>query len=135
MPHGSVREAWLARLYIHLGNPLELERIAWVPLVVIGWALADEVVWRAWVQPKLVERFGPIRGVLLTTLAYGVQTLPSAYYLSDPSAGYNQLLLLLALTTGLAWGYITQLNGRVVPALISHAVLVYFVVLEYRPGL
>lgn len=135
MPHGSIREAWLARLYIHLGDPLLLERIRWVPLVILGWALSEEVVWRAWVQPKIVERLGPTRGVLLTALAYSAQALPVAYHLRDPSAGYNPLVILLALGTGLVWGYITQLSGRITPALVSHATLAYFTILEFRPGL
>jgi membrane protease YdiL (CAAX protease family) len=135
MPHGSVREAWLARLYIHLGDPTLLERIWWVPLVVIGAALSDEVVWRAWLQPKVIERFGPTRGVIFTAAAYAAQALPVAYFLNDPIAGYNPLLVLLGLVTGLAWGYLTQLSGRATPALISHATLAYFIVLEFRPAL
>jgi len=135
MPHGSIREAWLARFYIHLGDPLVLERIRWVPVVLVGWALSEEILWRAWVQPKFVERFGASRGVLLTALAYCVPAVPVAYHLSDPVAGYNPIVVLLALGTGLAWGYITQLYGRVAPALISHTLLVYFTVLEFRPGL
>jgi membrane protease YdiL (CAAX protease family) len=136
MPRGSIREAWLARLYIHLGDPVELGRIWWVPLVVVGWALSEEVVWRAWVQPKVIERFGPLRGILITALAYGVQALPVGFNLSDPYAGYNNMVVLLTLGVGLTWGYITYLmNGRVTPSLISHAMLAYFTLLEFRPGL
>jgi membrane protease YdiL (CAAX protease family) len=135
MPHGSVREAWLARLYIHLGDPALLERIWWMPLVILGLAVSDEVVWRGYLQPRVVKRFGVPRGLVILALAYGLQAVPTAFALSDSGAGKNPLLPLFAFVTGLAWSYITHLSGRVTPAIISHAVLAYFVVLEYRPGL
>lgn len=135
MPHGSEREAWLARLYIHLGDPALLERIWWMPLIVVGSAIADEVLFRAWLQPKVIEKFGVSRGLIITAVAYAVQALPTAVALRDPVAGFNPLLVILALGTGFAWGYVTHLSQRAMPAIISHVALAYFVVLEFRPGI
>jgi membrane protease YdiL (CAAX protease family) len=135
MPHGSIREAWLARLYIQAGDPLELGRFGWVPVVILGWAISDEIIWRGWLQPLATKRFGITRGILILTAAYAVQTLPAAYHLADPSAGYNPLMPLLAACCGLCFSYITHLTGRITPSLIAHATLAYFTVLEFRPGL
>ncbi|MGC4065457.1 MAG: CPBP family intramembrane metalloprotease [Polyangiaceae bacterium] len=135
MPHGSIREAWLARLYIQAGDPLELGRVGWLPLVILGWAISDEIIWRGWLQPVVTSRFGVTRGVLVLTAAYTAQSLPSIYYLADPSAGYNPLISILAACCGLCFSYITHLAGRITPSLIAHATLAYFTILEFRPGL
>jgi membrane protease YdiL (CAAX protease family) len=136
MPHGSERTAWLARLYLQLGDPIILEQLWWVALVILCWAALDEIVWRAWVQGEVVKRLGTHRGLIVSSLAYALQTAPFAYLLRDATAGYNPLLPLLALGTGLGWAYLTELSeGRIVPAMISHATLAYFTLLQFRPGL
>jgi len=135
MPHGSIREAWLARLYIQMGDPLELEKSWWLPLVIISWAVNDELVWRTWLQGIAVKRFGNVRGIGVTTLCYAVAAIPSATLLADPTAGFNPLVVILAIAGGIAWGYVTYLTGRATPAMLSHATLAYFTILQFRPGL
>jgi len=135
MPHGSPGEAWLARLYIHLGNPLELERIGWVTFVVVMGAILDELIWRAWLQPLLVKRLGAGLGVGATALGYTLGALPSCFLLADPAAGLNPLVLIVALATGLTWGYVAHITGRVIPTMVAHTTLAYFTLLQFRPGL
>lgn len=135
MPHGSPREAWLGMLYIVLGDPLQLERVWWVPLAIIGWAVSDEVIWRTWLQSLAIKRFGTVRGVGLTAICYAIPTLPSLVLLATPAAGRNPLIWILALCCGATWGYVTTLSGRAVPAIVAHATLAYFSILQFRPGL
>ncbi|MGE5784559.1 MAG: lysostaphin resistance A-like protein [Myxococcales bacterium] len=135
MPHGSPREAWLARLYLQLGDPQLLETARWLPLALLLGPVLDEIVWRGWIQEILSEKLGPIRGLLLTSGFYAVTALPTALNLADPTVGANVLCPLLAIVGGLVWGYATHLSGRATPAMISHATFVYFSVMQFRPGL
>lgn len=136
LPHGSERTAWLARLYLHLGDPLALEKLWWLSLVILSWSVIDELVWRGWLLGSLTDRLGSRRGLAIGSVAYALQMAPLAYYLRDDTAGYNLLPPLLALGTGVAWSYLTLLSkGRIVPAMIAHATFAYFTLLQFRPGL
>jgi len=135
MPHGSPRNAWLARMYLQLGDPLVLQSTWWLPLVLIIGPMLEEVVWRGWLQQQLTARFGDVRGLLLTTGLYAITTVPTMLPLGDPSVGTNVLFPLLAISGGLVWGYATMLCGRATPAMISHAACAYFLVMQFRPGL
>lgn len=135
MPHGSPRNAWLARMYLQLGDPSALEQTWWMPLVLIVGPILDELVWRAWLQDRLSARLGSTRGLLLTTGLYALAATPTLFTLADPAVGTNVLFPLLAIVGGLVWGYATLLSGRVVPAMISHAAFTYFSVMQFRPGL
>jgi len=134
-PNQSPRQAWLARIYLQMGDPKVLEQVAWVPAAVISVAIFDELIWRGWVQSRLTNRWGPRWGVGLTAFLFTFQALPTCVTLADPVAGKNPLLLMTALVTGLIWGYVTAITGRLVPAMISHATFVYFTVMQFRPGL
>lgn len=135
MPHGSVREAWLFRMYLQLGDPLILEATWWLPLVLIVGSVLDELVWRAWIQGELVERLGAGRGFAMTTGLYALTAVPTMFTLADPRAGTNLLFPLLAMLGGSVWGYATMLTGRATPAMVSHATFVYFSIMQFRPDL
>jgi uncharacterized protein len=135
MPHGSPRVAWLARMYLQLGDPAVLQSTWWLPLVLVVGPMLDEVVWRGWVQDRLTEWLGHGRGFALTSGLYALTALPTLWTLADPSVGTNVLFPLLALVGGLTWGYTTLLSDRATPAMISHAIFAYFSVMQFRPGL
>jgi membrane protease YdiL (CAAX protease family) len=135
MPHGSPRGAWLARLYIQLGDPMLLQSTRWLPLVLIVGPIIDEIVWRGWIQDRLSERLGAVRGLLVTSGLYAVSAVPTMFTLADPQVGTNILLPLLGIVGGLIWGYATFLSGRATPSIVSHATFVYFSVMQFRPGL
>lgn len=135
MPHGSVREAWLFRMYLQIGDPLVLEATWWLPLVLIVGSVLDELVWRAWIQGHLAERLGAGRALAMTSGLYALTAVPTMFTLADPQAGTNLLFPLLAMLGGLVWGYATMLTGRATPAMVSHATFVYFSVMQFRPSL
>lgn len=135
MPHGSPRGAWLARMYLQLGDPILLQSTRWLPLVLIIGPMLDELIWRGWIQDRLTERLGVGRGFALTAGLYALSAVPTMFNLADPTVGTNILFPLLALVGGLIWGYATLLTGRATPAMISHATFVYFSVMQFRPGL
>lgn len=135
MPHGSPRGAWLARLYLQLGNPTLLQATRWLPPVLIVGSMLDELVWRGWIQDRLSTQYGSSRGYAITCALYAVAAAPAMYNLADPTVGLNILFPLLALIGGLIWGYATLVSGRATPAMISHAAFVYFSVMQFRPGL
>jgi membrane protease YdiL (CAAX protease family) len=135
MPHGSVHEAWLFRMYLQLGDPLVLEATWWLPLVLIVGSVLHELVWRAWIQEDLSERLGAGRGLAIMTGLYALTAVPTMFTLADPKAGTNPLFPLLAILAGLVWGYVTMLTGRATPAMVSHATFVYFSVMQFRPTL
>ncbi len=135
MPHGSPRSAWLARMYLQLGDPILLQSSWWLPLALIVGPMLDELVWRGWLQDELTTRLGVGRGFLLTSGLYALTALPTMFTLADPTVGTNILFPLLATVGGLVWGYATLLSGRAIPAMISHATFVYFSVMQFRPGL
>jgi uncharacterized protein len=135
MPHGSPRGAWLARMYIQLGDPILLQATWWLPLVLIFGPMLDEIVWRGWIQDRLTNQLGIGRGLALTSGLYALTAVPTIFTLVDPVVGTNILFPLLALVGGLVWGYATLLSGRATPAMISHAAFVYFSVMQFRPGL
>jgi uncharacterized protein len=135
MPHGSPRAAWLARLYLQLGDPQNLQQARWLPLVLIVGPILDEILWRGWMQTRLIDLLGFGRGYALTAGLYAISATPTMFTLADPLVGTNILVPLLAIVGGLVWGYVTILAGRATPAMIGHAIFAYFSVMEFRPPL
>ncbi|HSN98209.1 MAG TPA: CPBP family intramembrane glutamic endopeptidase [Candidatus Nanopelagicales bacterium] len=120
MPHGSAREAWILRFYLHLGGPEEVGRVA-VGGAVFVIAALEEVVWRGLAMRALAGPFGAVGAWLPSAALYGAAHLPTAVLLGGPEAGLNPLLPLAALGCGLVWGRLLLLKGRLVPALFAHA--------------
>lgn len=72
---------------------------------------AEEVFWRGFVQRRLGERAGPVRGYILVSLVYG----------GVHAWAFNFMLLAAALVAGLFWGAMLLRYGSVWPGIISHA--------------
>jgi uncharacterized protein len=134
-PRGVPRQAWLAQVYWFLGDPRELEAIAWVPWLLVLGAMMDEIVWRGWLQDRLSAVIPRGLGWVLTAALYGLQAVPTLFTLSDPAAGANPLLLTLALIAGLLFSFLTHVTGRATPSMIAHAAYSYFILLQVRPAL
>lgn len=84
--------------------------IALLLLCIIG--PAEEIFWRGYVQRTLSRNGHPTRAFMLTTAIYTLVHLPSA----------NFMLIMAALTCGLAWGGLYRLMPHRLPAIIlSHA--------------
>jgi uncharacterized protein len=81
---------------------------------------AEEIFWRGFAQRRMQERFGTMRGFLVTTAIYALVHIWA----------FNLMLLMAALICGLFWGWMYVKYRSIWPGLISHAVwdlLVYLI--------
>lgn len=113
--------AWLFRIFLLAGDTSTVEATFW--LIVLG--ACDELTWRGWVQLELSTRLGVRRGWVACAVLYAVAHTPTLVTLSDPVAGPNPVLVLLALGCGLCWAFLRERTGRVMPSLLSHVAFTY----------
>jgi membrane protease YdiL (CAAX protease family) len=131
-PNGSARTQWLARAYAQLGASDALEK-HWM-LVLVGVciiAIIEELGWRGWVLPMLEQRHGTRLAWPLTGLLYAVAFLPTVWWLRSDS-GPNPFVVGAALLCGCTWSYLAAKTQRLLPSILSHAVFVWFIVLQFR---
>jgi len=131
-PHGSVREGWVMRIYLQVGDPEMLQR----RMLAIGLAVAivaalEEISWRGYVYSMLEERIGTRRAWPATAVLYAAAHLPTVMLLRDPFAGANPLVVLAALGCGLVWGLVVARTGRLPVAIISHALFTWGVAIQF----
>jgi membrane protease YdiL (CAAX protease family) len=133
IPQHSPREAWLARLYLQIGDPSDLRKQV-VPVVaaIIVAAIAEEIVWRGLVTSLLEEVVGSSRAWVLSAVLYAVAHLPTAWVMRDPVAGPNPLIPLAALFAGLLWGGMARRFERLLPGIFSHILFDWTVVMMFR---
>ncbi|MBR1469221.1 MAG: CPBP family intramembrane metalloprotease [Prevotella sp.] len=85
--------------------------IALLLLFVIG--PGEELFWRAFLQRRLMEKWGANAGFVAATACY---TLVHVW-------SFNFMLIMAALVAGVCWGFLYRLSPRLLPALVvSHAV-------------
>jgi membrane protease YdiL (CAAX protease family) len=131
-PHGSVREAWVMRVYLQIGDPEFLQqRVLAVSIAVTAVALLEEFAWRGLIYTLVEERFGTRRAWPLTAVLYAGAHLPTILLLSDPYAGPNPLIVMAALGCGLVWGLIVARTGRLPVAMFSHALFTWCVAVQF----
>jgi membrane protease YdiL (CAAX protease family) len=135
-PGGTVRQAWLYRVYLQLGDPETLQHSILLTGCLLLTAAAEEVVWRGMVLDALTERFGSRRGWIFAALAYALSLSPTLVSLKDPVAGLNPLLVTAALGCGIIWGFLAARLGRLAPGVFSHMAFSYFSAVQFRwPGI
>lgn len=125
--HGSPREAWIVRVYLQIGDPTAAGP-GLVGLAVFVVAALEEIVWRGLVMRSLGDALGDRRALLYSTLLFGLAHTPTVWLLRDPMAGPNPLILFAALGCGLSWGGIMLRTGRLLPAVLAHALFSWAVV-------
>jgi membrane protease YdiL (CAAX protease family) len=81
-------------------------------LVLLPVILGEELVWRGVVQTALARRLGLWRGVPVAALAYAFAHAP----LGSP------VLVVVALSCGMAWGALRAASASLVPSLLAHLV-------------
>jgi membrane protease YdiL (CAAX protease family) len=134
-PPGSPQQAWLAYVYLLIGDPNFLQRSIVLSAAVLLVACFEEIVWRVLVLDQLMQRLGARRAWPLSALLYGLALAPTAYTLRAEPAGLNPLLPLAALGCGLVWGFMGRLFGRLAPIAFSHMIFSYFTATQFRlPG-
>ena len=130
---GTPRESWLARIYLQLGDPSDLKsHAAYVGGALVVFAIAEELVWRGLVTALVSELVGARAAWIVAAILYSLAHVPAMWALRDPVAGLNPLLPLAALGGGLLWGGMTRRFGRLPPAIISHALFDWCVVMMFR---
>lgn len=133
-PPGTEQSAWLAYIYLVVGDPVELSRSVLMTLALLLIAGCEEIVWRALVLDELMQRVGDRLAWPLSAVLYAVAILPTAFLLAGP-AGPNPLLPLAALGCGLVWGFMANIFRRLPPLIVSHMVFTYFTATQFRlPG-
>ncbi len=125
--HGSIREAWILRVYLQVGDPDAPFRVL-VGAAVFVVAALEELVWRGLVMRALEAVHGPRRALAITSLLFATAHLPTLYLLGDPTAGPNPLIVLAALGCGTVWGLVYLRTNRLIPALFAHALFTWAVV-------
>ncbi|MDR1768124.1 MAG: CPBP family intramembrane metalloprotease [Propionibacteriaceae bacterium] len=94
-------------------------------LLTVPQALGEEAAWRGYLQPKFISRFGPVRGIALLGVVWGLFHLPICL------AGYNfpaspilgGFVFMIGGTIGLGglFGWLRLKSGSVWPAAVGHA--------------
>jgi membrane protease YdiL (CAAX protease family) len=125
--HGSIREAWIMRVYLQVGDPNTSSHV-FVGGAVFVVAALEELVWRGLVMRTLEAVYGARRALVVTSLLFATAHLPTLYLLGDPAAGPNPLIVLAALGCGTVWGLVYLRTSRLVPALFAHALFSWAVV-------
>lgn len=118
--HGSPREAWLVRLYLQIGDT-EAAGHWVVGGAVFAVAALEEIVWRGLVMRTLEDAMGARKALLYSALLFALAHVPTAYLLRDPLVGLNPLIVLAAFGCSLVWGGLVLRTGRLVPAVLAHA--------------
>jgi len=123
----NVESAWVMRIYLQIGDPgtAQVVPIGFAVLVI---AALEEIAWRGWAMWSLVERYGERRALLVSSVLYAAAHAPTAWLLSDPSAGLNPLVIVAAFGCGLVWGSIMLRFRRLTPAIAAHAIFSWAVV-------
>jgi len=131
-PHGSVREAWIMRIYLQIGDPESLQsRILLVSGMVVVVAALEEIAWRGFIYATIEEKLGSRRAWPITAVLYALASLPTVFLLRDPFAGPNPLIFLAALGCGLVWGLVVARTGRLPVAILSHALFSWCIVVQF----
>jgi membrane protease YdiL (CAAX protease family) len=138
VPAGSSAFSWtpgnhVARVYLQLGRPAFLHAHAFLLVAMfIALAVAEELVWRGFVTTLVEQRFGARVGWLYAAALSALAHVPSMWSLRDPITGLNPALPLAALGGGLVWGALTRRYRRLAPAILSHALFLWCVVIVFR---
>ena len=132
-PRGSLREAWIARIYHQIGVSADLDRqhVVAVSAAIMVLAAMEEIVWRGFVFSTLEERLGTRRAWPATAVLYAAAHLPTLILLTEPFAPPNPLIVLMALGGGLVWGLIVARTGRLPVAILSHVLFTWGVIVVF----
>ena len=82
---------------------------------------AEEIFWRGFAQHRMMQKFGEIKGLIITTAIYALVHIWA----------FNFMLFMAALICGIFWGWMYYKYKSVIPGIISHALwdAVIFVIL------
>lgn len=102
------------------------------PLVVVNHiaAFGEEIGWRGFLLPLLIEEFGVRKAVLLNGILWGIVHAPLVcfglnYTGNYPGAPWSGILMMIlfAETIGIFLSYLTLKSGSIFPACIAHGAI------------
>jgi len=96
---------------------------------------SEEIVWRGYIQTRLIARSGKLYGWLASSIAFSVWHLPINYRLYGGIAEALGTSLLVQLPLGLAFGYIMIRTQNILPSSIYHLFYDWTPSLFQIPGL
>jgi membrane protease YdiL (CAAX protease family) len=97
--------------------------VAWLALLVVA-AFLEEIGWRGYLQPAMVDRFGIRRGIFLVGLVWG------AFHLAGELGGSGRLpreaaaltaRLAFCVVFAVALGWLRLYSGSILPVAVMHA--------------
>ena len=95
-----------------------------VAILTLPLGLGEELVWRGYLQPIFVERFGMIPGILILGLVWGFWHLPInlAGYNDSEAPKLNAFVLFIVQTIAMSFvfGWIRIVTGSVWPVALAH---------------
>lgn len=112
-PFGHGLDAWWTYSDTHIDSAF------WIMLLgtsVFIPPLTEEIMTRGYMRMRLVESYGPMAGVVLTGMVFGLSH--TRYISADPMLF---LFLVEILFASVLWTYSAQKYGSIVPAFIAHA--------------
>jgi|HubBroStandDraft_5_1064220.scaffolds.fasta_scaffold34963_1 membrane protease YdiL (CAAX protease family) len=126
----AARVHWAQSQYGQMEAPRLIdayEQFKWPFLLVIISALAEEIVWRGYLQPRLISRYGLYRGIFFVGIVWGAFHLPGEFSVSTNAFGFATQFV-GRLFNCAAWGFVLswltlRANGSVIPAGISHGLM------------
>jgi membrane protease YdiL (CAAX protease family) len=132
--HGSPRAAWMARIYLQLGDTKPLrQHQGLVGLGITVMAVLEETVWRGWVQSLLDGLVGRRFGWVAAAALYALAHVPTLWALADSTVGLNPIVVMGALGAGLVWGAMVRIfGGRLWPSIVCHALFDWAVLMMFR---
>lgn len=117
---------FVANLIVYQGPPPSGEMPSvplWVGLLSIVAAItigvAEEVMYRGYLQPRFADRIGRWPGLLLVAAVFGLQHL--GFALTSPEYAISRVLATFG--TGVVFGLLYLWRGRLMPLIIAHVVL------------
>lgn len=117
---GSLRQAWLMRLYLQLGDPRDPRRELIGGAVFLIAAL-EEIVWRGLVMRALAAAIGSTRALVVSSALFALAHASTLFLLRDPAAGLNPLVVAAAFGCSVVWGGMVLRARRYFPAICAHA--------------
>jgi membrane protease YdiL (CAAX protease family) len=133
IPPASPHEAWMARIYLALGDTGRLrDHMVLVAMGIVIVSAAEEIVWRGLVIDLASDLVGTRWAWVVGGLLYGVAHVGTVFALADEKAGPNPMLLFAALGCGLAWSFMRRSFGRLLPAIVAHALFDWTVIMMFR---
>jgi membrane protease YdiL (CAAX protease family) len=131
--HASPRAAWLARLYLQIGDPTPLRKHqAMVGLAIAVAALLEELVWRGWARELLEALVGERKAWLAAGVLYALAHVPTIFALADTRVGPNPVVFVGALGCGIVWSAMARFFDRLAPSVVSHALFDFAVLVMFR---